>query len=49
MIELRCKKCNKKLCLFDGSVEIVCPRCGCYNSTSSGYNSHKLVAVESKT
>ena len=31
--ELRCKNCNKKLGEnLDGVVEIVCPRCGHFNS-----------------
>ncbi len=31
MIEFRCTKCNKKLGMVSGKVEIKCPRCGAMN------------------
>ena len=45
---LKCKGCNKKLGdTLNGSVEIVCPRCGVFNKFDSKqqYNSHKLTRV----
>jgi len=31
--EVRCKKCNRKLAEnLNGTVEIVCPRCGHFNN-----------------
>jgi len=35
VVELRCKKCNRKLLMAtkgDGAVYIVCPRCKTYNT-----------------
>jgi phage FluMu protein Com len=39
MIEIRCKKCNKLLGKqLEGSVDVVCPRCGVFNHFDSKKN-----------
>ena len=48
-MEVRCKKCNKKLVLnFEGELEMYCPRCKTYNKFYSGYNSYALVTLDKK-
>ena len=45
-MEVRCKKCGKKLGdKLEGTIEIVCPRCGVFNKFASGYNSHLLATL----
>jgi phage FluMu protein Com len=44
MTELRCSKCHKLLCKYDGGIiEVQCPRCKEMNS----YNNNKIKKYES--